>query len=171
MLLSLLLAHFWLYMWTVFIKCILVFRSETFPLCHYSYILLVFCIHFKIRQNWHKQSIRQTLMKSPGVPGSPGRPSWPGTPANPGAPLAPSLPGRPGLPLIQNINTAQLTKTKTHDVWWSSYLQMSRSGLSWIFSFVLTGNPGVPGSPFLPGRPPPGMVEPGSPWTTINRHS
>lgn len=32
------------------------------------------------------------------------------------------------------------------------------------FILFLTGVPGMPGSPFLPGRPPPDRTEPGSPW-------
>lgn len=42
-------------------------------------------------------------------------------------------------------------------------LQMFRSNHSWILGFIFTGIPGMPGSPFLPGRPPPDIVEPGSP--------
>lgn len=33
----------------------------------------------------------------------------------------------------------------------------------WISNMLLTGIPGMPGSPFLPGRPPPDTDEPGSP--------
>ena len=50
---------------------------------------------------------------------------------------------------------------------WLSYGCL-KNILHWLSSLFLTGIPGMPGSPFLPGKPPPDTAEPGSPWS-INK--
>ena len=96
-------------------------------------------------------------METPCVPGTPGRPSCPGVPGEPLNPLAPSLPGRPEDPWGE-------TETPRADE--------PDAGTAWVLQVQfrtepeasLTVIPGIPGSPFLPGRPPPDSAEPGSPW-------